>query len=77
MKPHIRRSFDLDRERCLTPLSVVGRWRTNATFRVVELVTRGELTSDQGVLVARSVVGGNFDEARFDADVLSQRPDRS
>lgn len=36
---------------------------------VVELVARGVLTPDQGVLVARAIAGPNFDDARFHTDV--------
>jgi hypothetical protein len=44
---------------------------------VVELAARGVLARGQCILVARSIVGCNFDEVQFDADVLSRRPAES
>lgn len=41
---------------------------------VVELVARGILTREQGVAVARTIVPGELDEARFDADVATNTP---
>jgi hypothetical protein len=41
---------------------------------VVELVARGILTREQGVAVARTIVRGELDEARFDADVATNAP---
>jgi hypothetical protein len=39
---------------------------------VVELVARGVLNREQGMVVAGTIAGAHFDEARFDADVADQ-----